>query len=777
MGKRKKNQKLIQKNKTMSLFFRKLLLLYIIFYTPFLVSQNTNGNWTIKGPVLFPSDISRQINGIGRVSQIKFHPSNNQKIYAVSASGGLWISNDAGVNWNKTTTDNQIPQGSCSSVCIDYSNDNILYLSTGDANYYSDEYGIYKSTDGGLTWFSSNSGIGNRMAIEILISPNNHNTILAATSDGIWKSEDAGATWVVKKNGGAFKDMEYKPGSTTIIYAVNDDQFWKSTNDGDSWSQIVNVNPSNGNGGRITTSAANTAIVYVGFVGTNNNSTTISQGGVIYQSTDSGVTFTQKKGDIQPNLNGYEPTGNGQGNYNWDIFADRTNASILYAVGHVVWKSLDSGVTWSKLTNWYENCHTDMHQIISSPYDNNKLYNINDGGVFTSTNGGNRWVQSSNGLSATEIYHMGQSKLSRNIVSIGTQDNGEIYLNNNSWFCNRGGDWGSKVTFNYFSPNIAYYHENAKKRDLVLNSREAGFGITSPSNNDNYIFTDQNTSFALVSQGNKLKKTTNLLVANPTWDTIKTFIASIINVAVSPTNINEIYVILNNNQVHYSSNGIDFMLVSNTPSETNDYSTIVVNKNDTNIVYLTNGDKVYRSINKAVSWTNISGTLSNTNVLNLIHDPYKIDESCYLTTAFGVYYRNNTMTDWRSFSTGLPLIAKITDLFGYFDGTNNSVLRVSFYGRGVWESDLYRNTLSNNGYVNSLGNINIYPNPSTDIITIDITQPELIDTKAQLTDISGSLIKEILIHEPITLLDFTGYSKGIYFLKFSNNIVKKIIVN
>jgi photosystem II stability/assembly factor-like uncharacterized protein len=759
----------------MSLYLRKLLLISIIFFTTFVYSQNTNGNWTIKGPIAFPADISGQINGIGRVSQMKFHPTNNQIIYAVSASGGLWISNDAGSNWNKTTTDSQIPQGSCAAVCIDPINDNILYLSTGDANYYSDGYGIYKSTNGGITWTSSNSGIGNRMALEILISPNNHNTILAATSNGIWKSTDAGATWVVKKNGGAFKDMEYKPGSTTTIYAVNDNQFWKSTNDGDTWSQIATVNPAVGNGGRITTSAANAAVVYVGFVGTNNNSTTTSKGGIIYQSTDSGVTFTMKKGDNQPNLNGYEPTENGQGNYDWDIFADRTNANTLYAIGHVVWKSTDSGATWTQLTNWYENCHTDMHQIISSPY-NNKLFNINDGGIFTSTDTGNNWTPSSNGISATEIYHMGQSKLSRNIVTIGTQDNGEIYLNNNTWLCNRGGDWGSKATFNYSSPNIAYYHENANKRDLVLNNSEVAYGITTPSNDDNYIFTDQNTSFALVSQGTKLKKTTNLLVANPTWTTIKTFTAAIKNVAVSPTNTNEIYVVLDNNQVHYSSNGSAFTQISTTPSATNVFSTIVVNKSNTNIVYITCGDRVYRSTNKAVSWTDISGTLSNANILNLIHDPYKTDESFYLTTAFGVYYRNNTMTDWRGFSTGLPLIAQITDLFGYFDGTNNSVLRVSFYGRGVWESDLYGTALSNNEYVNNVGTINIYPNPSTDIITINITQPELMDTKAVLTDITGKQISEILIHEPITLLDFTGYSKGIYLLKFSNNITKKVIV-
>ena len=758
----------------MTLFLRKTILISLIFFATNLFSQNIKGNWTIKGPIAFPPDISGQINGIGRVSQIKFHPTNSQKIYAVSASGGLWISNDAGKNWNKTNTDTQIPQGQCAAICIDPTNDNIMYLSTGDANYYYDGNGIYKSIDGGLTWFASNTGIGNLMALEILISPNNHNTILAATTAGIWKSTDAGVTWTAKKVGTGFRDMEYKPGSNTTIYAVNENEFWKSTDDGDTWSQIASVNPAVGKGGKIATSLANPAVVYLAFVGS--SEAIKGKGGIIYQSLDSGTTFTQKKGDVSPNLNGYDGTSDGQGIYGWDIFAEKTNANTLYAVGHVVWKSTNSGVTWTQLTNWYEKCHTDMHQLITSPYDNNKFFNINDGGIFVSTDGCNNWTPSSDGLSTTEAFHMGQSNLSRDINTIGTQDNGEIFLNGNTWSCNRGGDWYSRITFDYSNPNNAYYYELAKKKDIVLNKLEVSFGITNPTVDDNYIFTSQNTSFALVSQGTILRKTTNLLAAKPTWSSIKTFAVAIKNVAISPTNTNEIYVVLVNNQVHYSSNGSTFALVSSTPSATNVYNTIVVNKSNTNIVYVTCGNKVYRSINKAVTWTDISGTLGTNNILNLIQDPYKTNESFYLATPFGVYYKNNTMTDWESFSTGLPLIAAISDLFGYFDGTNNSVLRTAFYGRGVWESNLYSTTLANEEYINNVGSISIYPNPSTDIITLNITQPELIDTKAILTDITGKEIKQILIYQPVTLLDFSNYAKGIYLLKFNNNITKRIIV-
>ena len=247
-----------------------VLLFYFLGYT-----QNTNGNWSIKGPVAFPSNISGQINGIGRVSQIKFHTTDSLKIYAVSASGGLWISNDAGTNWNKTATDIEIPQGSCSAICIDYTNDSIMYLGSGDGNYYSGGNGIYKSIDKGTTWIASNSGIENLVITEILLSPNNHNTVLASTTDGIWKSTDAGATWTATKVGGKFYEIEYMPGSLNTIYAVNENEFWKSTDDGDTWTKITSVNPLQGNGGKVATTAANKAVVYVGFVGSNS---TIGEG-------------------------------------------------------------------------------------------------------------------------------------------------------------------------------------------------------------------------------------------------------------------------------------------------------------------------------------------------------------------------------------------------------------------------------------------------------------------------------------------------------------------
>ncbi len=665
------------------------MVFLLVFITSF--AQNTTGQWTIVGPTKFLVNDGGQINGIGRVCQMKFSTTNRNRAYAVSASGGLWISNDAGLNWTKTATDNQLPQGSCASVCVDYTNENIMYISTGDANYYSNGAGIYKSTDGGATWRPSNTSIGNRMAIEILMDPTNRNTLIAFTKDGIWKSTDAGATWNVKKSGGGFRSAVYKSGSSTVLFAADDARFWRSTDNGDSWTQITSVNPSVGNGGSVAVTPANTNMVYVGFVGSYSSSQP-GQGGIIYQSTDGGANFTQRKGNVQPNLNGYEGNGTGQGAYNWGLGVDRVNANILYAVGHCVWKSTDGGGNWAKLTNWYEKCHTDMHQIFNSPYDNNRIFNINDGGIFVSTDGGNNWKSSCDGLSATEFYHSATSNLTKDIIGGGTQDNGEVYFATNTWHTNRGGDWGSRYIFDYASANRAYYFQNGRRKDL-LTGVETSAGVSDANNNNRYAMTKQNTNLAFLSQGTTLRRTTNLQAGTPSWGAINTFGADIKAITVSPTNTNEVYVVLNNQQVHFSSNATagspTFSQVSTTPSSTNNLANIAVSKDNSSIVYVTCNSKVYRSTNKGVNWADITGIIPNTNIKVLLQDPSSTNESFYVATAFGVYYRNNTFTNWQSFSSGLPTIAQISDLTGYFDGTGNSVLRLSFYGRGVWQSPLY----------------------------------------------------------------------------------------
>ncbi|NDC43436.1 MAG: hypothetical protein EBZ77_18125, partial [Chitinophagia bacterium] len=227
------------------------------------------GTWSNTGPIAFPVNVSGQVHGMGRVCQLKFHPTNPAKLYAVSASGGLFLSSDTGHTWSPTPGTEQLANCANASVCIDHTNDNILYLSTGDPNYYGDNFGIWKSTDGGNTFNPANTGVGNRMAVELIMDPLNHNVVVAATDDGIWRTTNAGALWTQQVAGGRFRSMELRPNSHNVVYAVTDSSYYRSTDMGVTWARIsagISV-PVGNDGMRLAVSAADTNVVYIGTTG------------------------------------------------------------------------------------------------------------------------------------------------------------------------------------------------------------------------------------------------------------------------------------------------------------------------------------------------------------------------------------------------------------------------------------------------------------------------------------------------------------------------------
>src|SRR5436853_7681353 len=101
-----------------------------------------------------------------------------------------------------------------------------------------------------------------------------------------------------------------------------------------------------------------------------------------------------------PNLTAYDnvATSTGQGDYNFFLNADPVAAGTLYLGSHNFWKSVDGGVNWTKMTDWYAELHTDMHWAQVNPYNTSQIWTANDGGVWVSTNGGTNWTPKSDGI-------------------------------------------------------------------------------------------------------------------------------------------------------------------------------------------------------------------------------------------------------------------------------------------------------------------------------------------------------------------------------------------
>ncbi|MBK9320514.1 MAG: hypothetical protein IPM91_18075 [Bacteroidetes bacterium] len=737
--------------KSMPLKKPSTLLILFIFLFAIASGQNT-ANWQALGPIQFPFNNSGQINGIGRVCQMKFHPTDSQKVYAVSASGGLWISSNATGSWQKTGSD-KIALSACSSVCIDFTNDSILYLSTGDPNYYSTGSGIYRSNDAGNNWFPANNNIGNRMAVELVMDPLNHEIIVAATNDGIWKTVDGGLSWNVRKSGGQFTEMAAKPapGSRTL-YAVTYSEFYKSEDFGDTWSLISNgiavPGGGSGQGMRLAVSAADSTVVYAGM---------IKDEGTIFRSNDGGNTFTTVYHNPAQSLVGYDANGNGQGNYNFSMCAAPNNPNVVFVGAHVVWRSTDGGVTWTQLTQWWQILHTDMHQMLYNPYATQELYNINDGGIWRSLNAGVNWGVRCNGLEATEIYKAASNPVRKDNLSIGTQDNGELFSANGQWRTNRGGDWSSRMTFDYQNYNLVYYHENGKRRN-VISGPEVSFGLPfTSSNNLRLAFTPLNSEMGLAGIGD-LYLSSDLSSPVPFWTPISSFAAGIKSIEFASHTTDMAYVLTIPNQFRKFSGlntGTIASVSSNLPSTLTNGGSVTGLVNDSNVIYVTAGSKVYRSADQGISWSNVTFNLPNINIIKIIHDPYSTDESVYISNTAGIWYKNQTMSSWFNYSQGLPAIASITDFMYVNDGPANSVIRVSTYGRGVWESTL-QGTISSTPESSLPDKWLVAPNPARNVITVSSTTlKEKNIVKIQFYSINGSLISEYKINPPFTSGDFS----------------------
>ena len=660
---------------------RKGFYFILLLFPIFAIAQIPVPSWTFVGPTTFPVNGSGQINGIGRVTKIKFDPIQSNKLYATSASGGLWISTDGGDTWTGTGTD-QMPSHNEATICIDYSNTNTLYLGTGDPNYYSTGYGVWKSTDGGATFSQSNTGMGNRLVDELLMSPTNHNTLIAATDDGIYKSSNAGGSWVKRFNRSHFTDMDFKPGSNgRVIYACTVDSFYRSDDGGNNWTVVTSgfyiPGGAGGQGLRIAVTPADTNLVYLGMV---------ANRGSLFKSNDGGHSFSIVKDSFDLSLTGYDITDGGQGDYNFDLNVDPIDTNTIYWVSHNNWKSTLGGTpsSWVMLTHWWEKVHTDMHCITFDPFDATKLYNANDGAVWLTRDSGVSWAQKSNGLSCTEIAPAASSRLDKNTISIGTQDNGELYYNG-GWITNRGGDWYEYMAYDYLNPKTVYY-ANGNRRIVSAGDQSLNMPITNDFERIVFSRSDFNLAFA---GSDTLLRTRNLNDPSPSWDIITVFGAPVKALALSPADSNKLFVITNDGVLHISNNALSaspsFFSYA-TPASTYNTAGIEVIPYQPNVVYMYNGSNIYRSIDTGIHWADITYDYPSLDVVGMVHDRFTTDQSIFVANTSGVFYKRDTMTHWENYTGNLPSVAGIQGLDIYNDGSPKSVLRVQYYGRGIWQA-------------------------------------------------------------------------------------------
>jgi len=156
-------------------------------------------------------------------------PDDANRVYAGTESSGVFVSVDGGRAWTPTALGGEMVWG----VAFEPgSNCQVAYATTWGK-------GIIKTGDGGATWGSVNTGLGDLYLYTVAIDP--AKTVYAGTyNEGVFKSTNGGSSWSVAGLPGREVDwLAIDPGDPQILYAATWGQgVFKSTDGAGSWSQI-----------------------------------------------------------------------------------------------------------------------------------------------------------------------------------------------------------------------------------------------------------------------------------------------------------------------------------------------------------------------------------------------------------------------------------------------------------------------------------------------------------------------------------------------------------
>ncbi len=356
-------------------------------------------------------------------------------VFVGSASGGVWKSVDGGTTY-KPVFDRESVQ-SIGAVAIDPSNPKTIWVGSGEAwvrNSVSVGDGVYKSSDNGENW--TNVGLKDSEHIaKILVDPANGNNVLACATGHLWddndergvyKTADGGKTWTKvlaganRSSGCALLAMSRQEPKT--IYASMWDfrrQGWtfrsggpgsgvfKSTDGGDHWSEI---NDGNAKGlpakpwGRVAIAVAPSKpqVVYANIEA--------EKGRGLYRSDDGGANWTKLDSS---NYMVWRPF------YFGNLIVDPKDENKLFKPDLILLYSTDGGKTFNVVSG---GAHGDFHDVWINPKNPNIVIAGDDGGLWRSEDGGNRWKHQMN-LPVSQFYHVSTDNSDPYHVYGGLQDN------------------------------------------------------------------------------------------------------------------------------------------------------------------------------------------------------------------------------------------------------------------------------------------------------------------------------------------------------------------
>ncbi|HEX6941652.1 MAG TPA: hypothetical protein VF128_01925 [Gemmatimonadaceae bacterium] len=366
----------------------------------------------------------------GRIDDFAVLESNPATFYVATATGGLWKTMNNGTTWEAQFTDQDVV--SIGDVAIAPNDANLVWVGTGENNNRQSGSwgnGVYKSTDGGKSW--KHMGLTESKHVgRIIVDPVDHDVVyVAALGDlwgpnrerGVYKTTDGGVTWTavlqVDENTGA-TELVMDPSNNKVLFAATYQRrrtpwgfngggtgsaIWKSADAGRTWTKLTNGIPE-GPLGRIGLDVyrKNPNVLYARIEHR-------TQTG-LYRSDDGGASWRMMS------------TMNPRPMYFSQVRIDPNDDHRIYVLGVELHMSDDGGRTFIGNTV----PHSDHHAMWIDPRNSNHILTGCDGGINVSYDRGARWDFIDN-VDIGQFYHVGFDMDTPYRVYGGLQDNASWY--------------------------------------------------------------------------------------------------------------------------------------------------------------------------------------------------------------------------------------------------------------------------------------------------------------------------------------------------------------
>jgi photosystem II stability/assembly factor-like uncharacterized protein len=321
----------------------------------------------------------------GDVRALAADPHDHAHLYMGTVTGWIYESRDVGVTWKRLAWVGRRDDLALDSIVVDSANPR--HLLVGAWVLGSTDGGLYRSTDGGVSW-ESDEDLRGQSIRALAAAPSDPKTVVAGTLKGVYRSSDGGVHWELISPEGSKEIHEVEsiaidPSNPQIIYAGTWHLPWKTTDGGANWTSIKQGIIEDSDVFSIIIDPKRPNVVYA------------SACSGIYKSEDGGAKFT---GGVAVNKTQGIPSTARRTRV---LMQDPQNLNIVFAgTTEGLFRTGDSGATWVRTTG----PEVIVNDVYIDPTNTNRILLATDrGGVLASNDGGYSFLPANNGFSARQI--------------------------------------------------------------------------------------------------------------------------------------------------------------------------------------------------------------------------------------------------------------------------------------------------------------------------------------------------------------------------------------